>query len=723
MSGHFGWALVPYQDRNTDVSVKPPEPFPEPPRKDTLSYPEKGYDGTSYKLPSGEEDSASIFDAGDSPPLSEEETEDQINRARIDRLEEEIEMLKGNFNPKAWMVHVPNMTGKLVDGATPGSFRHFLLLLLEPDESFAQAQQQVQGWLNERYSRRLIHENPNDARCEVWATDKQQFMGEIEMLRKLVAPLRQEGQVICWMDMDMDRSVYALKLLKKTYNDINIFEDEMNARLTVKNEENLAFSCKADEPKKFLVKMRMVRMDVCNKSLHRVLVSPPAPDPQRKWVPYSAGKPIYGDTRKFTQLVKLEAIYTPKALSRQPTADNLKFLVESTSFAGTVLDVIKTMANIARWLTAARCTEAVDLFCDVARMFSPYRPPGELSDARHSQLRAMCDVMFDIIEISTEPSSSRDDGSDYGHDPDSDYDSDQDDILGSINWDYFFGPSAPLPSLADDSQLQMVAARPPTPPTRPRGYGLNPRGSTVKVKGNGKARQFVIRKRTRSAVDWPGYIAEKRKLEMPADPSNWGVNYTSPFAQFIQEEEEAKEEKEAYHRMRAVYEEKMKSHRRKAKSQAAQTQASSSQLENQAKELKEPEQSEQSEKRKRDLSAHCTGKQASEMITQTLFREKATNTAAKEEGNENAEGKKELTAVDSCRASDEKFHDENVRVPPYCGHHPPSLKYFLRFASLSYLKWPFTDPSLHRFRRLGTSSRLEYFLILPGPDGGLFLSI
>lgn len=247
MSSIFNGAEVPFQNpppglsrpfhRDMYLLVEPLTPLPDPPSRSTLEYSIKEPAKLSpYKLPPGEEDFALVFSTGDTPPLSEAETEEDIEKAYFARLEQEIKRFGRDFNPKAWMAHVPAMTEVLVKGATPGTFKHFLMLLLEPDETFAKAQHSVQTWLNERYPGRVVDDIPKRGPYALWATDKQLLLGEIELLRKLVQPLREAGKAIHWLEKNPCRNIFTMKSLKKAYKIIAEFENETTSR-TILNEE------------------------------------------------------------------------------------------------------------------------------------------------------------------------------------------------------------------------------------------------------------------------------------------------------------------------------------------------------------------------------------------------------------------------------------------------------------------------------------------------------
>ncbi|EDN08352.1 predicted protein [Histoplasma mississippiense (nom. inval.)] len=516
--------------------VEPIAPLPDPPSRSTLEYSIKEPAKPSpYKLSPGEEDFALVFSTGDTPPLSEAETEEDIKKAYFARLEQEIKKFGRDLNPKAWMVHVPAMTEILVKGATPGTFKHFLMLLLEPDETFAKAQHSVQTWLNERYPGRVVDDIPKRGPYALWATDKQLLLGEIELLRDFRATM---------------------------------------------------------------MSMRMARMDVCKESLS-MMPPPKIPKSNDPTTFPAAQRQLHKYRNDDSQQIGIEHIgeAKPPPLS----ASVLVGFASSTALRPPNVqelwdDVIETMMNIARWLAKARCTESVDLFCDVARMFSPRDPPANLSDGNYSLIRALCDVMFDIDDIGSESSSS------------ADLDFDGEDSLDTINREYFVDVAASRRSLMANLQLRMAADK-PIAPAHMHGHRLSSHGS-IRRDTNGKR---MLNKRARSEMVLPKYIAQSYEDAFPADPSNWAANNTSPFAEAFQEELDREKVRRAYQRLKAICEEGIKARSRAVPpkenvvAQVAQVPP--------AKENVTP-----LKQKRRSLSVNCTGKQAAAMIMEALMK-------------------------------------------------------------------------------------------------------
>ncbi|KKZ60200.1 hypothetical protein EMCG_05122 [[Emmonsia] crescens] len=313
------------------------------------------------------------------------------------------------------------------------------------------------------------------------------------------------------------------------------------------------------------------------------------PSAQRHLRKYRNGQPQPDEIKNFDR--------PESSLSPQPRADLLKYRFEAANCTGTMDDVIETMMNTARWLAKARCTESVDLFCDVARMFSPRDPPANMSDEKYSLIRAVCDAMFDIDDIGIESSSPID------------RDSDGDGILNTINWEYFIDAAASRRSLMSDLQLRM-AAKCPISPAHMHGHRLSSHGSIRR----GRKGKRMINKRARSEIALPKSLAHRQDVTLPADPSNWAANHTSPFGEAFREELDREEESMTYQQLKMICEEGVKARSRAARSQVAQVQLT--------KENETP-----MKQKRRSLSFHCTGKQASAMILEALMKDEHEDTA------------------------------------------------------------------------------------------------
>ncbi|OJD18926.1 hypothetical protein AJ78_01112, partial [Emergomyces pasteurianus Ep9510] len=300
-----------------------------------------------------------------------------------------------------------------------------------------------------------------------------------------------------------------------------------------------------------MMSLRMARMDVCKESISKMPPSqiPKFNDPTtfpfvpRQLHKYSNDKP---------QSEPVESFDRPESsLSPQPCADLLRYRLQATNYTGNVDDGIEMMINTARWLAKARCTESVDLFCDVARMFSPPDPSANLSDEKYSLVRAVCDVMSDVNDVCGEPCSPAEWNANKGS------------ILDTINWEYFVDAAASRRSLMNDLRLRMTAEW-PTAPAHMHGHRLSSHGSIRR----GRKRKNMRNNRVRSENALPRFLALCHEGPFLMDRSNWAANHTSPFSDIFQEALDH-EESTPSQQLKTIYEGWVREHSHAAHSQAA----------------------------------------------------------------------------------------------------------------------------------------------------------
>ncbi|KAK2809414.1 hypothetical protein FQN50_003873 [Emmonsiellopsis sp. PD_5] len=525
---------------NNDLLVQPLVPVPSPPKRSTLHYPIKGSNSNlrPFEHPPGDEDFSLLFSDGNTPPLSEDEDEPPQN-PRITRLARKIINFDREFNPRAWMVHVPALMDKLTRDPAPGTFRHFLRLLLEPCKYFERSQLQMQAWLAERYIRREIEHACNPVSNASRAVDKQQLLAEIKLLRKLVAPLRQgnDGLVVDWKKFDLQEYGPGIRSLTKAYKIIKEFETDISCRTLLDEEDEFMPDDKADESKMAMLSMRMIRLDVCKKSLSDDPPRSSTHPPPAKTDEMEGGKtPVQHKKPK-----------DPEPHSPRTMQDILKYKLDLSKCKGGSGDVIDTLLNIARWLMKARSTEAVDLFCDVARMFTAHEPPTRISDERYSLLRTLSDVMLDFNENTTRkrPRATTNPGN--GNPVNINMH-----IPGPSNWEYSRDAAVSRRSLIADLRLRMNTEH-PDPAEKKHGQRLTSHSTVKKEQTDGRPDKLPP-----SATHIIAYtVAMERRSALPVDPSNWAANQ-EPRSSREEREEMQEEVKRITREMDAEYERKLR---------------------------------------------------------------------------------------------------------------------------------------------------------------------
>ncbi|EEH19104.1 hypothetical protein PABG_01423 [Paracoccidioides brasiliensis Pb03] len=501
---------------------------PEPTARSAPKYPNKE-PGKSlpFELPPGDEDFNLLFSRGDTPPLSE--TEGDPAKVRLVRLKEQIKQLGRDFNLKAWMGRLSDLIEKLVKGATPGSYRHFLLLLFEPDETFTKVQRQMRMSFYNTHSRPSVRNIAGYRPSAAWSADKLQLLNEVELLRDLVEPLRDGGETIHWLDKDLISNINKLKSLKKAYMAIFNFELEIKSHSTLLDGKNeFSFTEHNGNFRKTTMSMRLIRMNICRRSFVRMLkpqiprfyMGPPNPAKEDRFGHHKKGVERRGGNDK-DQVGKARS---SSSQQNKPEAENR---------IGTMNDVIDHMMNTARWLAQARCVEAVDLFCDVARRFSSHDLPAKLSEEKFFLVRAICNVMFDLDDI-------------IGRYPTSNEGSNDEDILNSLNQAYTPGADELRLSVQADKNFRSATAF-PAAPGQIRGY--RPRSS--RPVRDWKKEEAALRKRARLEKSRPRFYKLCHEPALPTDPSNWAANQTSPFSVAYTEELDATEERVVYQELKS----------------------------------------------------------------------------------------------------------------------------------------------------------------------------
>ncbi|KAK2734597.1 hypothetical protein FQN55_002576, partial [Onygenales sp. PD_40] len=282
-----------------------------------------------------------------------------------------------------------------------------------------------------------------------------------------------------------------------------------------------------------MLSMRMTRLDVCKKLLPD---DPPAKPTQPDEM--DGGKtPI--------QHKKPNDPPIPEPPSPRTTQDILKYKLDLSKCKAGSGDVIDTLLNIARWLMNARSTEAVDLFCDVARMFTAHDPPIRISDDRYSLLRTLSDVMLDFSENTTRkrPRAATNPGNNVNINFD---------VPGPSNWEYSRDTDTSRRALMAGLRQRMEMDTDHPDPAEKHGLRLSSHG-TAKEKQEQTNRR--PEKLPRSATHIIAYtVAMERRSALSVDPSNLAANREPR-----EDRKEIQEEVERITReMEAVYEGKLR---------------------------------------------------------------------------------------------------------------------------------------------------------------------
>lgn len=217
----------------------PTTDFGIPPYHHLLLLEEQKNARRSESIQSEEFDFASVFSRGNSPIQTPEDEDDDASISSIDSETAHLMAVRSakfiqirrEFNPITWTKDTPTMVKYLRNDAVPGSFKHLLLLLLEPGASFMPMQVKMQRWFAERFSSRVYEPDDGHVGHSMRMLDRTQLVDELEVLRKLVRPLREGKMEPRWIDKAYDETDDILKGLQKASRIIEEFEEDIVERI------------------------------------------------------------------------------------------------------------------------------------------------------------------------------------------------------------------------------------------------------------------------------------------------------------------------------------------------------------------------------------------------------------------------------------------------------------------------------------------------------------
>ena len=313
-------------------------------------------------------------------------------RAMAEVASEQIEELMGlftkGFDPGLFDQEVLACLPGLSANAFPGSYEHLLVILLLDCGEIEKIQIALETWLNARYRTQKI-----PTLSETSMVDVTYFVSEIEMLRKLVAPLRGDSSVpIYWVNTRRKDSGIVYKQLAASVEVIEQFkkdimtalesddEDSKPSTQTTSNTEHKLNkthpgSMYTDLPvsteRTSILSIRQHRLDACKATadwdgfpktdleatsfhqLYKAYVCENMPDRARSsgWLP-----PIAPDI--------------PRSSSAKAEQGDLCVWPSEQHNNG----FLSLLLKLAIWLSVARGQAAVHLYCDIARHFTAHRP-------------------------------------------------------------------------------------------------------------------------------------------------------------------------------------------------------------------------------------------------------------------------------------------------------------------------------------------------------------
>ncbi|KAE8147630.1 hypothetical protein BDV25DRAFT_131925 [Aspergillus avenaceus] len=332
--------------------------------------------------------SAYLGDEDDAREIQIAEAENEI----IDALMEDF--TKG-FNPSTFHQEVMAILPILSKDVLPGSYEHLLVILLESNDRMQEIQYQLQIWLRDRY--------------QCWAfthpdlvsiADETYFVSELEILRKLLAPFRGEGEShIYWINNR--RKVYkkVREELEAAVRVIELFKKDLYLELrTVDETKTFYTTLLVGQQRTSIMSVKHRRLDACKASM--------------TWDGYAESDM---ELTVFHQYYKnyLSASEPEKAreLSMLPPSDLIAPVASSEKAVPGDLahwpyedknGLIHLLIKMALWLSVGRGLSAVHLFCDIVRYFTIDGPPEDAKDDLISYLEFLTQIRVSDGSIKSE---------------------------------------------------------------------------------------------------------------------------------------------------------------------------------------------------------------------------------------------------------------------------------------------------------------------------------
>ncbi|THC93918.1 hypothetical protein EYZ11_006600 [Aspergillus tanneri] len=323
----------------------------------------------------------------DSYALADEKSK-EILEAENKKVDELMNRFTRGFDPGAFIAEVMAWIPELSKNLFPSSYSHLFVLLLETHGNMEAVQINLEKWLQKRYQSMLVSLPANSNMTDQWF-----FLSELEMLRKLLAPLRgEDAKPIIWMN---SRRVYGAKVcqqLEASARVIEEFKRDVVKELKKDTEDNHANqyegTCYSSLPvsteRSSLMSMKQLRIDACRATLNWDGFN-------QSDIELTSFYHFYKDYIIKTEPAKARASgWLPPLTTEVPhsSAEKAKKgdLVVWPSH-GCKEDVLDLLLKTALWLSVARGLAPVHLFCDVARLFTIHKPSKTAGDTYVSFLR------------------------------------------------------------------------------------------------------------------------------------------------------------------------------------------------------------------------------------------------------------------------------------------------------------------------------------------------
>ncbi|KAE8357882.1 hypothetical protein BDV27DRAFT_169924 [Aspergillus caelatus] len=314
----------------------------------------------------------------------------EITDTEKKRVEELMQQFTKGFDPGLFPREVVTSLSLLSDKLFPGSYAHLSIILLENCGKMQGIQATLEKWLRERYKRWAITHPDNTS-----ITDETFFGAELEMLRKLLAPLRGEDATrVYWMNSRYPHIVKVCQQLEASVKVIEEFKQDILRAIKSKDEHKTIYNpLPVSQERAAMMSMRDIRLRACRASLswdgfsesdieltvfhqyykNHLARADPAKARASGWLPPSSPR-------------------TPRASAEEAEPGDLAHWSSEDSSNVSLNLMLKT----ALWLSVARGLAAVHLFCDIARQFTIHKPSARADDSYISYLQHLTQIRISV---------------------------------------------------------------------------------------------------------------------------------------------------------------------------------------------------------------------------------------------------------------------------------------------------------------------------------------
>lgn len=179
-----------------------------------------------------------VMNDDDNMPLLSPVEEAKANTEDMEKLVEMMAEFSMGFDPGSFASRVITSRPRLKERLFPGSYSHLMLILLEPWVELQKSQKSMAEWLLVHYPNMNMHLPALSRPSETNITDQTFFGAEIEMLRKLLAPLREDSPLkpIFWINTRRQSAGKMCDQLEASKRAIEEFKNDVTAILAGNND-------------------------------------------------------------------------------------------------------------------------------------------------------------------------------------------------------------------------------------------------------------------------------------------------------------------------------------------------------------------------------------------------------------------------------------------------------------------------------------------------------